>query len=64
MLLNLGKTWRTNAKNQIYRLKFVLYAIALLPGVKNGRNAGMMLNTVAIAVVAVNSHLRAKSYPY
>jgi hypothetical protein len=58
MLLNLGKTWRTNAKNQIYQLKFVLYAIALLLGVKNGRNAGMMLNTVAIAVVVANSQLR------
>ncbi|MEN9565402.1 MAG: hypothetical protein RLZZ69_598 [Cyanobacteriota bacterium] len=57
MLFNPGKTWRTNAKNQIYLLKFVLYAIALSPGVKNGRNAGMMLNTVAIAVVVANSRL-------
>jgi hypothetical protein len=57
MLLNPGKTWRTNAKNLIYPAKFVLYAVALLPGVKNGRNAGMMLNTVAIAVVVANSQL-------
>jgi hypothetical protein len=54
-LLIPGKIWRTSAKNLISLPKFALYAIALLPGAKNGSNVGMRLNTVAIAVVVANS---------
>jgi hypothetical protein len=60
MLLIPGKIWRTSAKNPISPPKFVLFAIALLPGAKNGSNAGMRLNTVAIAAVVANSQF--KSY--
>ena len=58
--------WRSSAENQIYQLKFVPYAIAPLLGVKNGRNAGMMLSTVLIAVAdagslpTVNHHQRSQ----
>jgi hypothetical protein len=49
--------WRNSTKNPTSLAKFVLYAIALLPGAKNGSNAGMRLNTVAIAAVVVNNQL-------
>lgn len=50
-----SKTWLNSAINQICRLKFALYAIAPLLGVKSGRNAGMMLNIVRIVVAVVSS---------
>lgn len=52
---DLLKIWLDSVKNQTCLPKFVLYAIVPSPGAKNGKNAGMMLNTVRIAVVVANS---------
>ncbi|WP_445251205.1 hypothetical protein [Microcoleus sp. F10-B4] len=44
--------WQSSARNPIYRQKCARCAIDLLLGAKNGRTAGMRLNTAPNAVAA------------
>ncbi len=46
--------WHVKIIVPLYPKKFALFAIALLLGVENGKNAGMKLNTVLIDVAVVN----------